>query len=188
MININVSLTDGRVLLRPYEKRDAAETYKAIRESIKEMSPWLPFAHPDYSPDESRDWIKRRPGEWKHGYCYEFIILDAKDGACLGGMGINRIDYDNGLANLGYWVRSTRTGQGVAPAAARLLAGWGFKTLRLNRIEIIVAVENMRSQRVAEKLGAQREGILRNRLLLHGKPHDAVSFSLVPGDFSNPRE
>jgi RimJ/RimL family protein N-acetyltransferase len=50
----------------------------------------------------------------------------------------------------------------------------------LNRIEILVAVDNLASQRVAAKVGAVREGILRNRLLLHGKIHDAVMFSLIP--------
>ena len=61
-----------------------------------------------------------------------------------------------------------------------LLADYGFKELKLNRIEILVAVDNLASQRVAAKAGAVREGILRNRLLLHGKIHDAVMFSLIP--------
>jgi RimJ/RimL family protein N-acetyltransferase len=43
-----------------------------------------------------------------------------------------------------------------------------------------VAIENKASQGVAVKAGAMREGILRNRLLLHGKIHDAVMFSLIP--------
>jgi RimJ/RimL family protein N-acetyltransferase len=61
-----------------------------------------------------------------------------------------------------------------------LLADFGFKELKLNRIETLVAVDNLASQRVAAKVGAVREGILRNRLLLRGKIHDAVMFSLIP--------
>ena len=84
------------------------------------------------------------------------------------------------VVNLGYWVRSSRVKHGIATAAALLLADFGFKELKLNRIEILAAVENHASQRVAAKAGAMREGILRNRLLLHGKIHDAVIFSLIP--------
>jgi RimJ/RimL family protein N-acetyltransferase len=100
----------------------------------------------------------------------------------IGGCGINDIGEDKSRANLGYWVRSDRTGQGIAPAAAKLLAKWGFEALGLKRIEIVVAVENARSLRAAEKTGAKREGVLRNRLLIGNKPHDAVMHSLVPGE------
>jgi ribosomal-protein-serine acetyltransferase len=49
----------------------------------------------------------------------------------------------------------------------------------LNRIEIITEVTNVASQRVAEKVGAQREGVIRQRLWLHGAAHDAVLFAVV---------
>ncbi len=184
MINPKVVLNDGKVMLRPYEKRDIDETYRAVRESLAEMAPWLPFAHPDYSIKESRAWIKQRPKEWKKGTSYEFVILDARDGAYLGGCGLNGIGGENQRANLGYWVRTSRTGKGVAPSAARLLAEWGFKALGLKRVEIVVATGNLRSLRVAEKTGATREGVLRNRIAVSEKTYDAVMFSLIPQDFN----
>jgi RimJ/RimL family protein N-acetyltransferase len=181
----DISLTDGIVSLRPYRLSDTDDTYQAIRESLAELSPWLPFAHKNYSAKESRAWIKQRPGEWEKRRTYDFAIFDAKDGSYLGGCGINRIDYDNLSANLGYWIRTSRTGHGAAPAAARLLAGWGFSELKLNRIEIVVATDNQRSLRVAEKVGARREGIQRNRLIVRDKPHDGMMHSLIPPDFSS---
>jgi ribosomal-protein-serine acetyltransferase len=181
-IKREITLNDEKVILQPYRPSDADENYQAIRESLAELSPWLPFAHQDYSLKECRGWIKQRPGEWKKGTAYEFAIFDAKDESYLGGCGLNHVNYNDFSANLGYWIRTSRTGQGAAPAAARLLAAWGFKALGLNRIEIVVATGNMRSQRVAEKAGAKRESVLRNRLLLNDKPYDAVMFSLIPGE------
>jgi ribosomal-protein-serine acetyltransferase len=178
----NLELTDGRIILRPHRKSDAGTLYQAIRESLAELSPWLPFAHQDYSIKESLNWVKKRPKEWKKGRAYEFVILDAGSGAVIGGCGLNAIDNLNRRANLGYWVRTSRTGQGIAPAAAVLLAKWGFEALKLLRIEILVASENERSLRVAEKAGAKREGVLRNRLNIRDKAHDAVMHSLVPGE------
>jgi RimJ/RimL family protein N-acetyltransferase len=96
------------------------------------------------------------------------------------------------FGNLGYWVRTSAAGRGVASKASRLVARFGFEELGLHRIEILAAVSNVASQRVAEKIGAAREGVLRKRLLIRGEPQDAVMFSLVPEDLqsqsSDPRK
>jgi len=86
------------------------------------------------------------------------------------------------VANLGYWVRTSAAGRGVATRATRLASRFAFEQLGLNRIEIVAAVGNIPSQRVAEKACARREGVLRNRLLINGESLDAVLFSLVPKD------
>ena len=97
----------------------------------------------------------------------------------LGGCGINQINRIHRFGNLGYWVRSSQTGRGVAASAVALLARFAFQNTDLIRLEIVCAVGNHRSQRAAEKAGARREGILRDRLLLRGTPHDAVMYSMV---------
>jgi ribosomal-protein-serine acetyltransferase len=177
-----IELTDGNILLRPYRVSDVDRLFHAVRESVKEMSVWLPFAHENYNVKESKDWIKKRPKEWKKGITYDFAIFDVQSGDLIGGCGLNEISERNSRANLGYWVRTSCTGRGVAVIATRLLAKWGFEVLKLKRIEIYVAVGNQRSLRVAEKVGAKREGILRNRINIHDKMHDAVMHSLIPGE------
>jgi ribosomal-protein-serine acetyltransferase len=175
-------LTDGRIALRPYQNTHLKPTYQAIKESIPELSVWLAFAHKDYSMRETGAWVKSRPSAWKKGLSYEFAIVDAKDGAIIGGCGLNDINESRRCANLGYWVKTSHTGKGIAPAATLLLAKWGFEILGLNRIEILVAVDNARSLRVAEKVGAKREGILRNRITVRDNVYDAVMHSLIPGE------
>ena len=87
-----------------------------------------------------------------------------------------------GVANLGYWVRSSLAGRGIAAAAVRKLAPWAFEHTAVNRLEIVAAVANVRSQRVAEKVGAHRDAVLRKRALLRGAPTDAVLFSILRPD------
>ena len=70
-------------------------------------------------------------------------------------------------------------GQGVAPQAVRQLRDWAFGHTSLVRLEIVVAVGNTRSARVAEKAGAQFEGVLRSRIRLHGFIHDARMYALT---------
>ncbi len=177
-----LQLVDGLVLLRPYRPDDVARLHEAACESIDEVSPWMPWCHADYNIEESRWWVESRPDAWQGGTEYEFVICDAETSLYLGGCGLNHVDTANGNANLGYWVRTSRTGEGVATAATRLLVRFGFSRLGLNRIEIIAATGNGASQRVAEKAGATREGVLRNRLVIGDTVHDAVVFSFIPAD------
>jgi ribosomal-protein-serine acetyltransferase len=100
-------------------------------------------------------------------------------------VGINFINRVHQVGNLGYWVRTSAVGNGVASTGARLVAQFGFEQLGLHRIEILAAVPNVASQRVAEKVGAVREGVLRKRLFIHGQSRDAVLFSLIYEDFQS---
>ena len=110
------------------------------------------------------------------------IVIEGADGRFLGGCGLNRVDTMHRYANLGYWLRRTALRQGIATAAVRLLRDYAFARTILDRLEIIVAVQNTASQRVAERVGAVREGKLREALLLHGQRHDAVLYSLLRSD------
>lgn len=133
-----------------------------MRESLGTHSRWLPWIKPDYALSDSEQWIARCAQTWQAGTDFAFQICDAKTKTLIGGVGLNRIRTDAGLANLGYWVRASCTGRGYATRATRLLAHWGLAERRLLRIEIRVAIGNHASQRVAEKSGARFEGIIRN--------------------------
>ena len=132
----------------------------------------------DYGMDDAVAWIRATRAGHASGSMYEFAIVDA-DGSYSGGCGINHINAVDRFANLGYWVRTSRTGRGIASEAGRALISWTFANTPLNRIEIVAAIENKASQRVAENVQAQREAVLRNRLVMRGAPVDAVMFSVI---------
>jgi ribosomal-protein-serine acetyltransferase len=167
------------IALRPYTLADALEVWEAVRESLAEVRPWMPWCHPGYSVEDSRSWLEAQVPAFERGTSFEFAIVSADGGRYLGGCGLNQIDTANRRANLGYWVRSSATGRGVATAAVRKIRDWGFEHTALIRLEVVVAVGNLASHRVAEKAGAVKEGTLRRRLLLHDTPQDATMFSLV---------
>lgn len=175
-------LTDGMITLRPYRASDIDSVYEAVRESIPELSVWMSWCHPDYSVEEARTWIESQPDKWERGTEYNFAISHNAGRLYLGACGLSVIDRGCGVANLGYWVRTSQTNKGIATAATLLLAQFAFKELKLNRVELTIAVHNQASLRVADKAGATREGILRNRVLKNDTPSDAVAFSFVPQD------
>src|SRR5262249_34931710 len=137
---------------------------------------WCPAS---YSPDDSYAFVCASQKDWEAARNFSFLIFDCVDGAMLGSVGLSDLDHTHGCANVGYWVRQSRTGQGIATAAVRLAARFAFEHLHLNRLEWVIAVGNQASIRVAEKLGAQREGLLRRRLIINRQPCDAVLYSLL---------
>ena len=149
--------------IRPYEESDIEPLVAAVQESIADLVPWMPWASPVYSSAEAAAWVRLTSDGHANGTMYDFAILDA-DGRYAGGCGLNRINVADGVANLGYWVRSSASGHGVAPSAVRQVVAWAFANTGLNRLEIVVALNNIRSLRVAEKVGAQRDAVLRKRV------------------------
>lgn len=163
--------------IRPYQQGDAEHLHAAAIESVSEVFPWLGWCHPRYSLDEAREWVTAQQDLAKQGLAFAFAIWS--EGQYLGGCGINQVNRANRFANLGYWVRTSAMGRGVAPAAVRLVADFAFRETEIIRLEIVCAIGNVRSQRVAEKVGAVREGVLRNRIFLPSGPSDAVMFGLL---------
>jgi ribosomal-protein-serine acetyltransferase len=173
---VNVAVCD----IRAYEAEDAPALWEAARESVGEVYRWLPWCHPEYSMAEAEAWARSRAPRAAEGREYAFAIV-GKDGRFLGGCGVNQINDKHSFGNLGYWVRTSATRRGVATEAVRQVAAFAFRNTGLVRLEIVCAVGNHASQRVAERAGAVREGVLRHRLLLHGQPVDAVMYSVVRG-------
>jgi RimJ/RimL family protein N-acetyltransferase len=175
-------LQDEAIIVRPHEPQDVDPIYLAVKESIAEISPWLPWCHPGISRDEIAAFVEFSRKGWADGSQHQFVILDASTGGLLGGISLSHIVKSNRLANMGYWVRTSAVGRGIATRAVRLVAQCGFQSLDLSRIEIAAIPDNRRSVRVAQRSGATREGLARNRLVMHGRAYDAELYSLVPSD------
>ena len=114
---------------------------------------------------------------------YAFAIADTKTGTILGGCSLSHIHPVYHFCNLGYWVRTSRQGEGLAGRSAKLAAHYGFEHGGINRAEVVMAVGNVKSRRVAEKIGAHYEGILLNRMVIGKVIADAHMYSIIPQDF-----
>ncbi|RZI44427.1 N-acetyltransferase [Herbaspirillum sp. HC18] len=168
--------------LRPFRYGDAEEFACAVRESVLTLSPWLPWCRPDYNRKEARAWFGQCAVRLQMGLSYDVGIFSADGAALYGGIAINQIDPVHNMGNVGYWVREPAQRQGIAVSAVRMIAAFGFETLKLTRLEIIAAEGNLASRSVAEKAGATFECVARNRLLVRGVPVAAAVYSLIPGD------
>lgn len=164
-------LEDDAIVLRPFEEDDASALAAAIDDD-PELDRWTRIPFP-YTEEHALAFISTTEEK-------AFAIVDRANAALLGGIGA-RI-HDEGVVELGYWVRASARGRGVATRAVRLLAGWAFGELAAGRLQLTTDPANHASQRVAEKAGFRREGVLRAYADFKGRRRDSVMFSLLPDD------
>jgi ribosomal-protein-serine acetyltransferase len=175
-------LVEDPLWLRPWQPHDAEDLLDAARSSAASVGRWLPWCHAGYDLDAAHAWISRCRDGWSRGEHFAFPIFDLQTGELLGGCGLNQLNQPHRSANLGYWVRQSRHGEGIAARAAVLVARFGFEQLGLIRIEIVVMPDNHASRRTAEKTGAHFEAVARHRLWAKGQAHDAAVYGLTPAD------
>jgi RimJ/RimL family protein N-acetyltransferase len=107
--------------------------------------------------------------------------VDAESGDLAGSIAVRLRRFSTG--HFGYWIARESRGRGVATEALTALCRWAVETLGVKRLELLTDLDNQGSQRVAEKAGFQREGILRSSLENRdGTRRDSVIFSLLPAE------
>lgn len=174
------------IVVRPLSRQDAPALHAAVRDSIASLSAAFPWCRPGYGLADAQARVAHCEAAWERGSEFPFGIFDDRGKALLGCAGLNQVDAGHRSANLGYWVGEAHRRRGIAVAAATQVARFGFGPLGLVRIEIVTTPGNHASQAVAEKLGATREAVARNRLVVRGVPTDALVYSLVPADLADP--
>ena len=177
----SIQLIDQELLLRPFSPGDSVDLYCAVRESLSQLKPWMSWATDGYSQRTAGDYITIARARWEEHTYYALAITREKE--ILGACTLSSIHPIYRFCNLGYWVRSSCRGQGIAGRAARLAARFAIEHLGLIRVEIVIAAGNQASIRVAEKIGAHEEGVLLNRIMVGKTIYNAHMYSLLPSDF-----
>lgn len=174
------TITSDRLLLRPFEGRDAPAFTQAVLESVETVGRWMPWCHDGYADKDALEWFSVCRQGRDAQTAYEFGIFSEDGAEFLGGAGLNQINRQHAMGNLGYWVRASRQRQQIARRCVQVLSRYAFETLALHRVEIVVALGNQPSEGVARSAGAAFECVARNRLLIRGVSVPASVFSLVP--------
>lgn len=174
------SLIANGLCIRPLRRHDAGAFLAAALESADTVGRWLPWCHAGYSLAEAEQWLQTCERNLELGAAYNMGIFSEDGELFIGGIGINGINREHNFANVGYWVRQSQQGQGIAPRALGMLTRYGFRVLGLTRLEIVIQEDNRGSRRVAEKAGASFDGLLKNRLVVRGTPTTAAMYSLTP--------
>ncbi len=166
-----MELRDGDLVLRPFTLDDVPAIARACQDP--EIQRWIPVIPRPYTEEDARTFVLA------DDLGHQFAITESVTLAGSIGMRVNQFR----VGHIGYWCAPEARARGITTRALRLVSRWGLEELGLGRVELITDPDNTASQRVAEKVGFRREGILRSHLLHpDGRRRDSVMFSLLPGE------
>jgi spectinomycin phosphotransferase len=161
-------LGDDVVTLRQPEERDIDAIDLGIHDP--DVVHW--FGRPTASAQEVFELNRRR---WADMSGPTFTITE-RDNACVGLAWVNVHDGQTRVGDVGYWLLPTARGRGLATRAVRLLAPWAIDDLGLDRLRLLTEPENLPSQRVAERAGFMRQGVVAGHGEIDGRAIDHLVF------------
>jgi ribosomal-protein-serine acetyltransferase len=149
-------IVDGPVELRRHTAFDCDALVDSVNRSLAELRPWMPWAQTPATDESIGEFLERSQRAWSDGIEFGYTIRPADDttgyAGIIGACGLH-FRSEPGVAEIGYWVRSDRTGSGVATSAARALTRAALDLSEVHRIEIHCDADNRASRAVAAKAG-----------------------------------
>jgi RimJ/RimL family protein N-acetyltransferase len=177
----NPPLADEVVVLRAWRAEDVPAKVMGFADPSVQRFSWTKTM--PYTEEDARSFFTYQEEARLRGEEFSFAFVEPGDPELvLGGGSLYEVDLEQGRASVGYWLPPSSRGRGVATHATRLLARWAFDGLGVVRLELTCGPDNERSQRVAERCGFVREGVLRSHMPFKDGRRDTVMFSLLPGE------
>jgi [ribosomal protein S5]-alanine N-acetyltransferase len=174
------TLHTARLLLGSFEQDDAAALQRLAGDrEIADTT--LAIPHP-YEMDHALAWIGNQRRESARGRATNFAVRLSSGSQLIGCAGLRDIDPEHLQAELGFWIGREWWGQGYASEAAAAVVRYGFGNLGLNRICAHHMVRNPAAGKVLERIGMQREGLLRQRVRKWGNYEDVVVYATLRED------
>jgi RimJ/RimL family protein N-acetyltransferase len=172
-----VQLRDRELELRRWTLDDVPALVAACNDD--EIRRWLPMIPSPYTEGHARTYIQGRvPNVGPN----QFAITER--GSVVGAIGLD-VTESIRQGTIGYWCAREARGRGVTTRALRMLSRHAIDDLGLERLQLFTDPDNHASQRVAEKVGYQREGTVRSHLPQRdGTRRDSIAFSLLPGELT----
>jgi RimJ/RimL family protein N-acetyltransferase len=174
-------VSDLDFVLRPWLEDDADQVFEACQDP--EIRGFIPVPDP-YLREHAEAFIAQAGHQLPEGSGIALAIADPRTDAILGSITLHTHDPRHWY--IGYWMARPARGRGIASRAVARLSRWAFAEYPdLVRLSLYTMVANMASQRVAEKAGYVREGVLRRWEYHRGEMVDSVMFSLIRGDLAS---
>jgi RimJ/RimL family protein N-acetyltransferase len=187
LIDLPDQIAGERVVARRYRDEDTQALHAAITASREHLQRWLPGFDRDRTVHDVREAIRRGQAQWLLRESFSMGLF-LRDGGLVGDLRLRPTDWRIPSFDIAYWLRPDAEGHGYAAEAARLLTNLAFEGLRARRVAITCDPRNLRSAKVAERLGFLLEGRLRNSAIgPDGQPCDLLLLALTSDDYRHTR-
>lgn len=167
------------IRLRAWRPADAEALWAACQDPV--IQRWTTLPQP-YSMECAKRFIAEATERDDASEPVEWAIVGAQSDDLLGSIGLVRVDVNEKVAEIGFWLAAHARGRGVATRALREVARWALQDAGFERVQVAVDVDNVASHAVAERAGFVREGVLRSWRRRRELRPDFVLYSLLPED------
>ncbi len=171
---------DKSTLLRELTADDADRLYAVIDENRTHLREWLPWVDRQQGVNDTLEFIEGTRKENQDGVALTLGIEYM--GNVVGVIGFHEFDTENRQSSMGYWISACNQGKGIITKSCRKLIDYAFSDLKLNRVVMRIARDNVRSRKVAERNGLSQEGMFRQSEWLYDRYVDHVIYAIVVGD------
>jgi RimJ/RimL family protein N-acetyltransferase len=162
-------------------RRDDAEGLFLVFSDAQAMRFWS--SPPHGSPLLTAEVIERAQVAFMAGDGIEWAITRAGDDTAVGKIGHWRWQRAHSRSEVGFILRRDLWGQGFATEALAAVVAWGFRRLELHSVEAQLDSENRASQRTLERVGFQREGLLRQSYFDGHGYRDTLVYGLLRAEW-----
>ena len=162
--------------LRPVRMSDAESIVKHVQD--QQIFKYIPLIPNPYTIDKARSFIRSSMRKKRLGKGYQFAVII--DGCLRGLVGLSV--KENRFASIGYWLNKEYRGRGIVTEAVKLILGFCFKELKLKRVEARFLEDNNASERVMQKVGMKKEGVLRKSLFHQDRYWDETIYGVINQD------
>lgn len=183
LLKSDIILENEKVLLLPFENERNIE----LKEIIFDDEIWKFMGMYVRNDADFENYISSTLKQKADGICYPFLIIDKATNKVAGSTRYGYLNYASQKCEIGWtWYGKNFQGTGLNKACKYELLNFGFENIQFRRIQFSADLENKKSQRAIEKLGAVKEGIFRNNYVdSEGKSKDDVYYSLILEEWEN---
>ncbi|MGB9358181.1 MAG: GNAT family protein [Acidimicrobiia bacterium] len=172
-----------RLILRPFRRRDVSPMHDAIRASLPELLQWLPWAI-GYDRSVAQRFVRESASAWNDGRAFDFAIRYPEEPDLhVGNVSVWPTSAPNRTGEIGYWVRSDLTGEGIGTEATARAMKVGFEELEYHKLILRIAAGNERSDRIAKRLGFNYDGLLRDEVRVGDVWIDHSAWSVLESEW-----
>jgi ribosomal-protein-serine acetyltransferase len=171
---------DENIRLELINENHSQPIFDIVDKNRIHLRQWLPFVDRMQTVEFAENFVKGTMQRNKDGNEFAFVIIE--NDKVIGRIGVYKIDGQNKIGEIGYWLAENLQGKGIITKSCKALIDFCFSDLQLNRIEIKCGTENFKSKTIPEKLNFTREGVIKEGELLYDKFIDLNLYSLLKTD------
>ena len=171
---------DENIRLELIDEKHSQPIFDIVDKNRKHLREWLPFVDRMQTIEFAENFVKGTMQRNKDGIEFAFVIIE--NDKVIGRIGVYKIDSISKIGEIGYWLAENSQGKGIIHKSIKIIISYCFTDLKLNRIEIKCATENIKSKNIPEKFNFTKEGVIRQGELLYDKYVDLILYSLLKTD------